>query len=313
METKILRHSNVIGHLQVVSAMCIVGSSVAAGKFISMEVPAFLASCLRFLIATLILIPLNYTLTGKLVVPNRPEMIMLTLQAFFGSVLFSVCMFHGLRQTSALNAGVIMGTLPAVTALVAVLVLNERLTRRFFIGIVLSVSGAVVLALRSEGATGGLHTSMTGTLLILSAVICEALFSVIGKLTGLTLRPVTMATWMSLIAVILFSPYAFVEMLDFDFSAVSLRVWLLLLYYAVVVTVVGFMLFYSGLAQVSSVAAGVHMAWVPLSSMLIAVTFLGDPFGPLELLSMVCVVAAVLVVGLGAGHAAQHHADAMQK
>ena len=116
--------------------------------------------------------------------------------------------------------------------------------------------------------------------------------------------PVTITTWMAIIGTVLFLPCALVEAPGVDFAAVSKGLWLLLLYSAVVVTVIAFMLFYVGLAQISSVAAGMHMARVPLSAMLIAVTFLGEPFGVLELLSACCVLAAVLVVSVGAARRA---------
>ncbi|MBJ7311275.1 DMT family transporter [Rugamonas sp. CCM 8940] len=309
MKTKTPHQSTLLGHLQVVLAMCIVGSSVVAGKFISMEMPVFLASFVRFFLAAVVLIPLNYCMTGRLVRPVRSDMVLLTLQAFFGVFLFSVCMFLGLKQTSALKAGVIMGMLPAVTAVVAVLVLKERLSPRYLVGIALSVAGAVVLELRGASGAAVLGDSIYGILLILGAVVCEALFSVIGKMAGLTIPPVTMTTWMAIIGVILFLPYSIVEALAFDFAAVSPRVWLLLLYYALVVTVLGFMLFYVGLAKISTVAAGVHMAWVPLSAMLIAVLFFGEPFGLAELTSALSVVAAVLVVSAGGKEAAPRPAS----
>lgn len=298
MENATPRSSNLMGHVQVALAMCIVGSSVVVGKLISMELPVFLASFLRFLIAALFLIPLNYGITGKFLVPRRPEMILIVLQAFFGVFLFSVCMFLGLKRTSAINAGVILGMLPAVTALLSVLILNERLTRRYIIGIALSMLGAIVLEFRSSVELVNLHASMIGILLIFSAVVCEALFSVVGKIAGLNVPAITITTWITIIGVILFMPYALVEAYDFNFAVVSMRAWLLVLYYAVVVTVIGFTLFYAGLAKISSVAAGVHMAWVPLSAMLIAVTFLSEPFGLLDFVSAISVLTAVIVVSI---------------
>jgi len=157
-------------HLQVVLAMCIVGSSVVAGKYISMELPVFLASFLRFLMAAIILVPLNYGMTGKLAMPRRNDMVLLVLQALFGVFLFSLCMFFGLKRTSALHAGLVMGMLPAVSALVAVLLLRERLGLRYVAGIALSVAGALVLALRAPAGEG----SVAGMLLILSAVVCDS-------------------------------------------------------------------------------------------------------------------------------------------
>ncbi|WP_332877255.1 DMT family transporter [Massilia sp. S19_KUP03_FR1] len=288
--------STLLGHLQVVMAMCIVGSSVVAGKFISMELPVFVASFVRFLLAAMVLLPLHYRKAGTWARPARADMVLLTLQAVFGVFLFSVCLLLGLARSSALHAGLVMGTLPAVSALMAVLLLRERLDARYIVGIALAVASSLVLALGSQaGGPGGLP----GMLLILGAVVCEALFSSLGKLAGHSVDPVTMATSMAVLGTVLFLPCALWEARTLDFGAVSMRAWLFLLYYALVVTVLGFILFYAGLARISSVAAGMHMAWVPLSATVVAVTFLGEPFGLHEVLAAVAIVAAVLVVSVG--------------
>jgi drug/metabolite transporter (DMT)-like permease len=285
-----------LGHLQVILAMCIVGSSVVAGKFISVDLPVFVASFVRFLLAAIILVPLHYRNAGTPARPARADIVLLTLQAVFGVFLFSVCLLLGLARTSALHAGLVMGTLPAVSALVAVGLLRERLDRRYLAGIALSVASALVLALGSPADGPG---SLPGLLLILGAVVCEALFSSLGKLAGRRVEPITMATWMAVLGTLLFLPCALWQARTVDFGAVSARTWLLLLYYAVVVTVLGFILFYAGLAKISSVAAGMHMAWVPVSAMAIAVLFLGEPFGLREVVAALAVVAAVLVVSVG--------------
>lgn len=283
--------------------MCIVGSSIPAGKLISAEMPVFLASFLRFSVAALLIIPLNRHLAGALGMPRRSECLLLGLQAFFGVFLFSIFLFLGLKRTSAVNAGVILGMLPAVTALLSVIILKERLTLRHAIGIACSVFGAVLLESRNAGVSG-IGIGAIGVLLIFAAVACEALFSVIGKLAGVTLPAITITAWITLIGVALFTPFAIAEAGSFNFAAVSTRTWLLLAYYAVVVTVIGFTLFYAGLAKISAVAAGVHMAWAPLSAMIIAVIFLDEPFGVVDFISAASIVAAVLVISVGGNRAA---------
>ncbi|WP_010103435.1 DMT family transporter [Verminephrobacter aporrectodeae] len=292
-------HPEIIGHVQVILAMCIVGSSVAVGKVVSVEVPVFLASFIRFAVALLFIVPLNRMLAGSLRLPPRKVALLLGAQAFFGIFLFSVCLLLGLKRTAAVNAGVIFGMLPAVNALLSVWLLHEKLNQRYAIGIGLSVLGAVLLELRSADG-GGFGVGVVGMLLILCAVFCEAMFSVIGKLSGLSLPAVTVTCWVILIGVALFMPGALYEAASFDFRSISPKLWWLLAYYGVVVTVIGFSLFYAGLSKISAVAAGVHMAFVPLSAMAIAVLILGEAFGLIDALSLslLLVLAALFVIGL---------------
>ncbi|WP_230657092.1 DMT family transporter [Psychrobacter sp. I-STPA10] len=293
-----------IGHIQVALAMCIVGSSVAVAKVITAEMPVFLASFLRFAIAALFIVPLHYIMSGRLRLPSLKVALLLAAQAFFGVFLFSLCMLLGLKYTSAVNAGVILGMLPAVNALLSVWLLHERLNLRYAIGIGLSVLGAVLLELHSVDSGIGIdigignNIGLLGILLVLAAVFCEAMFSVVGKLSGLSLPAISIACWVTLIGVLLFAPTALYQAVTFDFSSVSPTVWWLLGYYGLGVTVLGFSLFYAGLAKIPAVAAGIHMAFVPLSAMLIAVLILDEPFGLIDAFSSLLVLAAVFVIGL---------------
>lgn len=284
------------GHLQVGLAMAIVGSSVVAGKVVSDHLPVFFASFVRFLFAAACMLPLAWLMPGGLRVPRRHEWVMLGLQSLFGVFLFSVCLLYGLQRTSAFTAGVVLGMLPAVNAVLSVIVLRESLTLRAGIGIGLSVLGAVLLELRGDHGAPQMADSVAGILLVLGAVVCEALFSVIGKLSSTTQPPTSMTTWIIVIGLALFALPAAREASAVDFSSVPASVWWLIAYYGVVVTVIGFTLFYMGLSKISAVAAGVHMSWGPLSAMVISAVLLGEHIGWVELSAALCVLAAVLTM-----------------
>ena len=74
--------SELTGHIQVALAMCIVGSSVAVGKVVAAEIPVFLTSFLRFVIAALCILPLHYVMAGSLRLPPLKVGLLLGAQAF---------------------------------------------------------------------------------------------------------------------------------------------------------------------------------------------------------------------------------------
>ena len=49
------------------------------------------------------------------------------IESFLGNFLFSICMLFGVSMTSALNAGIIMSTIPAVVAVLSWIFLRERI------------------------------------------------------------------------------------------------------------------------------------------------------------------------------------------
>ncbi|CDG16341.1 DMT family transporter [Xenorhabdus doucetiae] len=297
-------YSKTTGHIQVALAMCLVGSSIPVGKVISSEIPVFLASFLRFSIAALLIIPLHYRIIGPLKLPTLRVSMLLCVQALLGVFLFSIFLLLGLQYTAAVNAGVILGMLPAVNALLSILILREKLNWRYSIGIFLSVLGAVLLEVRSVSC-GGFSIGWIGMLLIIAAVFCESAFSVVGKISGLSLSAFTISCWVTLIGFISFMPFAVYEFISFNYRSISGMTWLLLIYYGSVVTVLGFILFYAGLSKISSMAAGVYMAFAPLSAMVIAVSLLEEAFHMTDAFSALLILLAVLVIGTRTNRTAQ--------
>jgi len=69
----------------------------------------------------------------------------LILQSVFGILLFRVFLTFELQYTSAIEAGIITGTSPAITALFTRLILREYLNKNSIIGILLTLSGVLLL------------------------------------------------------------------------------------------------------------------------------------------------------------------------
>ena len=55
---------------------------------------------------------------------------LLFLESFLGNFLFTLCMIYGVSLTSAVSAGVIMASIPAVVALMSWVFLRERIGLR---------------------------------------------------------------------------------------------------------------------------------------------------------------------------------------
>lgn len=290
--------SRFISYGQLALAMIIVGSSVVAGKMITASLPIMLSSCIRFAIAAPVLILLLLWREGRPKLPARADLFILFLQALCGVFLFSVFLLYGLRYTGAIEAGLITGTLPAVTALLAVLVLRERLNAWQCAGVGCAVLGAVLLNTLSPESAGGTSSSMLGIGLVFAAVVCEALFVVLGKRTDGRVSALTIATAMSVLGFLMFLPFALWDAWHFDFSRSTPVDWLLVAYFGLVVSVGGFWLFYTGLAQVPASVAGVFMAFMPLGAVLLSALILGEPVRGMHMVAGACVLAGIMLASV---------------
>lgn len=276
--------------LNLAMAMLLVGSSVAAGKFMILELPAHLASALRFACAALVIVPLTLFLEGVPRLSARSWGI-LFVQAACGSYLFNVFLLAGLERTTAGAAGIITSTTPACMGLTALLFLGERPSRGALAGIALSVAGVLAVNLRHTGADAG---ALAGNALVLCAVMAETFFLLLRKRIHEPVSPLAVSAAMTVFGLLLFTPGALVQARGFDFAAVSAASWGVVAYYGLFVTVAAYLFWFSGVARVGAGTAGVFTAVMPVSALVLSALLLGETVTPGALAGCGLVLAGIL-------------------
>jgi len=279
-------------------SMSLVGSYVALSKTLVAAIPVLLLAWLRFGIGAAAML---HWLRKP---PDEPPMTrrtrqLLFLESFLGNFLFSICMLYGVSLTSAVAAGVIMASIPAVVALLSRGFLRERIAPRTWAAIACAAGGIALLApSRPAAGLADGEWQWLGNLLVFGAVLCEASYAVIGKkLTGsLGARRITAI--INLWGLALVTPLGLWAAFDFDFAGVAPGIWLLLLFYALAASVWTVWLWMTGLKGVPAAQAGVFMVMLPVSAALVGVFVLGEPLGGTELLAFVLALAGVLLATL---------------
>lgn len=277
------------GYLYLSLAMIMVGSTVIASKLIASGLPPFTATALRFAVAFPLFVALMRLTRTPWPRLERREWLILTLQAGAGSVGYTTLLIAGLRFSSATDAGVVIGTLPVVSAGIAILLLGERPSRSTLIAIGLAATGVLTIVLRPED--GAPHSSL-GIALVFGAVVCEGLFILINKRIRRPIAPLALSTVMAGMGVaVAIVPALFEAPSVHGATTHSLAA---VLYYALIPTVAGFILWYVGSARVSGTEASVFTAVAPVSAVLLAFVLLGEPVSINQLAGIGCVLVAVL-------------------
>jgi drug/metabolite transporter (DMT)-like permease len=282
-----------LGYLYLAGAMVLVGSTVSASKIIGAGLPPFTATALRFAIALPCFALLMAASGARMPRLDRRDWLLLTVQAVAGSVGYTTLLIAGLQRTSAVDGGILLGTLPLVTAAIAVLVLGER-PGKATVGAIAMAAFGVWLMTRSEA--GADHaTSWTGNALILGAVACEGLFILLNKRLRTPVAPLTLSTLMAAFGLVFSAAASLSEApwtLTFTQDAVAA-----VAYYALVPTVGGFLLWYAGAARVPGSEAALFTALAPVSAVLLAAGVLKEPLSAAQIAGMGCVLGAVVVLG----------------
>jgi len=289
-------------YISLAAAMSIVASSIVTGKYITDAMPIFLASAIRFLVATLILAAWSEHLrrSGE-IRPHisRRDHAVMALQAFTGIFLFNVLLLLGLKLTMATASGVITSATPAIIALLSGF-LGERLTGRIWTGVLLAMAGVLAVNLFGAGGTNSPASNpLLGALLVLGAVAGEALYTIFGKIVSGRLSPVTIATWISLYGTLMFLGPGLWQLRGFKPGDVPASAWMSVAYSAIVVTVVAFVLWFRGLQQVPASTAAPFTGMIPIVAVVLAAILLHEPVGWPHILGIACVIGGILLITSG--------------
>lgn len=285
---------NLIAYLELTLAMAIVGSSVVVGKLLIASFPVFLGAGLRFAIASAVLLPMLIWSEKGIPPITRKDWLFIFLQTLTGVFLFSVLLLYGLKYTTAAESGIITSTTPAVLGLISFLFLKERVTWNKAAGITFTLFGILAINMVGIGASSERGANpLLGNLLIFGAVIAEALFTIFRKAASEKVTPLAGATLMSILGLLMFLPFAIFEAGAFDFSRATIADWLPVFYYGIVVTVIGFTLWFRGISKVPASTAAVFTGVWPVSAVLLSYIVLNEQFMASHLISIVCVLIGI--------------------
>ena len=281
--------------------MATVGTSVVASKLIGVQVDPFAATALRHLLALPVLALLCWLFKPAWPRPGRRDASILLVQAASGSVGYTVLLIAGTSLSSAADAGVVAGTLPAMATLFTILILGERPGPLALVGIALATAGVLLLAAGGGPAHGvALPRRTLGIALVAAAVACEVIFILGQRRLRTPIEPLAMATLMSAGGLLLSLPAAGVvwamgwsrgSVDDAGLGAALAAI----AWYAWVPTVLGFWLWYAGARRATATQAAASTAWLPLVAVVGASVVLGEDLTASQLAALALVLAGVLI------------------
>lgn len=286
------------------ASMSLVGSYVALSKPLLAIFPVFLLATLRFGVGTV-------AMAGWVKAPEseppltRKTKGLLFLESFLGNFMFSVCMLFGMRYTTAVAAGIIMSAIPAAVAVLSWLFLKEKISWRSWTGIGCAALGiALYSATKAEQSTYieqaneayfGINAVWFGNILLVGAVLCEASYAVIGKKLTEGLGPKRISAIINLWGFALVLPLGVMEGLKFDFQAVPLQAWMLLVFYGMAASVWTVWLWMTGLKTVSASQAGVFTVMLPIAAALTGVVFLDEKMSVMQFIAFGIALIGILI------------------
>lgn len=146
---------------------------------------------LRYLAACVFYVMLF--VAGRFPPPKWRDLPMIMLLGILGITLYQLLFVHGIGRVAAGAAAMIIATSPVFAGLLARLFLHERLSKKAWSGICISLAGAALITL-GKGAEG----ELAGYLMLVIAVLAISIYFVFQKPFFARYSPLSMTSYTSI-------------------------------------------------------------------------------------------------------------------
>lgn len=133
-------------------------------------------------------------------------------------VIHKGSLMMGLSRTSPVDGSIINAIGPLVVLVLSVIIGQDRLSRTKVVGLLVGLSGAVALILMGSDTSKAI-SSMEGDLLVVTAVVATALYTVFLKRMLAKYNVATVLLWVYAISTLIVLPWGLREALHTNFGA----------------------------------------------------------------------------------------------
>lgn len=294
-------HSDRTAYLMLTAmAICFGGTWVAADVAVD-AVPPFTIAAVRFGVASILLYAWARAANRPLSPVTRrdwPMIIGLGVTAVAG---YNWLFLTGLTLAPASDGAIIVpGLAPVFTAVLAGIILRDRLGWRGFLGLAVAAIG-LYLVVNPAGGTD--ERRLLGDALFVAGAVLWGVYSVLAKLASRRFDAVSTTLYGTALGTLILVPPALAENGIGTLLAAPWEAVAGIAYLAVFGTVAAFVLLNLGVARIGAARASAFALLVPIVGVLSSVAILGDKLGPLTLIGGAIVLAGLWLIEHRGDHA----------
>lgn len=279
-------------HLALVLVQLLFASLAVAGRFVLPYFPAGALVCFRVLGATAVLFLVNFATGGRWVSDWR-DLARLGLLGMLGIAANQTLFLYGLQHTTAINATILVTTVPVFTVLGSVLTGRESVSGPLLAGIALAGLGAVYLI--GPDRISLAPATALGNALIVLGMICYAAYFIYSKTVVNRYGPITVSFYVMLFACAGVLPFGVGAIHALQLSTVSGRVWWWVAYIVIFPTILTYLLNIWALQRASSNLVAVYIYLQPLFAAVVAPLVLPGE----QITTRAAVAGLAIFMGLG--------------
>lgn len=282
-------------YLLLLVATVIWGGNFVVGRAVAGDIGPFSLNFWRWCLSGVLLAPFavrglrnNFALIKK-------HIVLLGVLSLCGMVLFHSLIYAALHTTTAINAALVLATMPLVIPVVAYFAGEDSLEFRQGAGIAISFIGVGVIISRGDISLLLNMSFAIGDLLVLAAVVMWSVYSVMLKRLPKDIPPMVVLGIINWMAIIMLLPVYLWEYSNIGGFEISTPNLMAILYVAIFASIVAFVSWNRAVAVVGPNKSGLFIHVIPASSAILAIIFLGETLETYHLLGIVPIAGGIFL------------------
>jgi drug/metabolite transporter (DMT)-like permease len=267
-------------------------------KLVQDKVGAFSTVFIPMLLATLFMLPFVYKDVKKNKSRKLSDLKIFAVLALLGQFPAQVLMTIGTQKSTASNAAIINLTLPVVSALLAVVLLKEKMNSLRWISFLIAIAGVVMISLKDILGIDFSVQYLIGNVLIFSGVLGSGFYNTLCKKIAQDYTEMEMLFYTYIFMVVLLAPLVWYYERDSltNVSHFTTNTWIGLALLTVFHNFLSMILFFKALKRLEAIQVALSNFLIAFFALPVAAIWLGEKLSFMSLVGGILVLVSTLAI-----------------
>lgn len=263
------------------------------------DIPPVALAFYRWLLATLILLPFAWKYIKAEFGIIKKQIFFFLLAAATGVSMFNTFVYIGAHYSEAINLALIGTTSsPIMSVILARIFLRERISLIRIIGMLICITGVLLLLTRGDINNLFALTFSKGDWWVLAAAFAFAIYNTMVKKKPAAMSPINFLFVTFLTGTLLLIPFYLYELKNTGGFAITVPNVFVLIYLGLGASVISFLLWNKAISRLGSGRTALFGNLMPVFSSIEAVIILGEKISWIQIASFTLVFVGLLTANL---------------
>ena len=230
---------------------------------------------------------------------QKGDIIRLMFCGLFGVAINQLFFFEGLNLTTPINAAIIMTTSPILVIIFSALIIKEKITTRKVLGIILGITGAATLILKS-GNISIENNFFLGNILVFINATSYSIYLVLVKRLMTRYHPITVMFYVFSFGLIFVLPFGISELNSISLDSFTTIIYLKVAFVVICTTFIAYLFNAFALKSLNPSVVSVYIYLQPVLASLIAILLESDSLDIVKVISSLFIFSSVFLVSIPA-------------